>query len=168
MKRLLPILAFAAFTILSAFTLPGDDASIPSITVRDLDNKAVDIQEYVGKGKPVVVSFWATWCGPCKKELDNMNLLIQDWVEDYGVEVVAVSIDDARNSLKVKPYTQSKKWEFQVLLDVNGDSKRALNFDNIPYTVLVDGDGKIVYKHLGYTEGDEYILEDNLKELAGK
>jgi thiol-disulfide isomerase/thioredoxin len=119
-----------------------------------------------GDGQFTIISFWATWCSPCKKELENMTDLMPDWKEKYKVRLVAISIDDSRNEMKVKPYVDGKKWKFPVLIDVNQDTRRVLNYPNVPYTLLVDKNGKIVYKHIGYQEGDEFVLEDQLKKLA--
>lgn len=85
--------------------------------------------------------------------------------KNYNIQIIAISIDDSRNAMKVKPFIEGKKWPYIVLLDVNGDSRRTLGYQNPPYTVIVDKDGNIVYKHLGYTEGDEFELENKIKEL---
>ncbi|RYD75075.1 MAG: TlpA family protein disulfide reductase [Sphingobacteriales bacterium] len=142
-----------------------DKPEFPSLVLKDMDGKEVDLQKFAKSGKVTILSFWATWCAPCKKELENMNEVLEEWQEKYNVQLVAVSIDDARNAMKVKPYVNGKKWEFTVLLDVNQDAKRALNFPNVPYTVLIDKNGNIVYKHIGYTEGDEQVLEEKIAAL---
>lgn len=144
----------------------SSNSDIPSIVLKDVNGQEVDLQKETHKGKLTIISFWATWCSPCKKELENMNDVIDDWRKNYNVQLIAISIDDARNAMKVKPYIEGKKWDFPVLLDVNQDTKRSLNFPNVPYTLVVDQNGKIVYKHVGYTEGDERILEAKLKQLA--
>jgi thiol-disulfide isomerase/thioredoxin len=117
-------------------------------------------------GKITVLDFWATWCVPCKKELNNINELYEDWQKKYNVSIVAVSIDDSRSSTKVKPYAEGQRWTYDVLLDVNQDLKRDLNIQSVPFTVVIDQSGKIVYSHSGYTEGDENILEDAIAGLA--
>lgn len=152
------VLAFASFRA-------TDNSPMPSIKMKDLEGKEVDLKDLTGKGKPIIISFWATWCSPCKKELDNINELVDDWKKDYDAEVIAVSIDDSRNISKVAPYAKGKKWDFTVLTDANSDSKRSLNYDNIPYTIIVDKNGNIVYKHSSYKEGEEALIEAKLKEL---
>lgn len=136
---------------------------LPSLTLQDLNGKKVNVADYGKNGKLTVFSFWATWCAPCKKELNNISYLYEDWQEDYDMEFVAISIDDARNTAKVKSYVNGQGWEYDVLLDTNEDLKRMMNFQTVPYTVLIDKEGKIVYSHSGYVEGDEYILEEKLK-----
>ena len=79
---------------------------------------------------------------------------------------MAISIDDSRNMAKVKTYINGQGWDFEVLLDSNSDLKRALNFQTVPFTLLIDQDGNIVYRHTGYVEGDEYILEEEIAKFA--
>jgi len=139
--------------------------TVPSIKLKDLNGKEVDLKDYANKGKITIIDFWATWCAPCKKEIENINDNLADWKKKYDLNMVAISIDDARNSMKVKPYVDGKKWACDVLLDVNGDTQRGLNFQNVPYTILLDKQGNIVYKHAGYTEGDEFELENQIKKI---
>lgn len=144
------------------------DKQLPSVELKTLDGESVNIKDYVKEGKLTVISFWATWCSPCKKELDNISAVYEDWQEDYNMELVAVTIDNQRSLSKVKPMVEGKRWDYTVLSDVNSDLKRALNFQTVPYTFVVDGNGNIVYSHSGYVEGDEYELEDKLEELSSK
>lgn len=140
--------------------------TLPSVKVKDLKGNEVDIAKYAKNGKITVINFWATWCSPCKKELTNISEMYEDWTSAYDMELIAVSIDDSRNVPKVKTYVAGTGWEYEVLIDANQDLKRALNFQTIPFTILLDKDGNIVYKHTGYVAGDEYELEDKIKALS--
>lgn len=141
--------------------------TLPNITLKDVNGKNKNVSDYSKSGRVTVISFWATWCTPCKKELTNINdNLLETWREKYKVDLVAVSIDNAKNVLKVKPYVDGQAWDFDVLLDVNEDLKRALNVNNVPYTILLDKKGNIVWKHEGYVEGNEYILDEQVKKYA--
>lgn len=137
---------------------------LPSVMVTTLDGKKINLADLGEKNKITLISFWATWCTPCKAELNNMLSLYPDW-KKKDVEVVAISVDDQRNVAKVKSYVSSKKWPYTVLLDTNSDLKRALNFQSVPYTILVDRSGKIIYKHAAYTEGDEDVIDQKIKSL---
>lgn len=141
------------------------EKELPSLSIQDIYGKKVDVSSYGTNGKMTVISFWATWCSPCKKELNNISYLYEDWQDDYNMELVAISIDDARNASKVKAYVNGQGWDYEVLLDVNEDLKRLLSFQTVPFTVLVDEKGKIVYSHSGYVEGDEYVLEGMLQKF---
>ncbi len=144
------------------------DKQLPSVELKTLDGETVNIKDYIKEDKLTVLSFWATWCSPCKKELDNINAFYEDWQEDYNMELIAITIDNQRSLSKVKPMVEGKRWDYTVLSDVNSDLKRALNFQTVPYTFIIDGKGNIVYSHSGYVEGDEYELEDKLEELSNK
>ena len=141
------------------------EKELPSLTIQDIYGKKVNVSNYGKNEKMTVISFWATWCSPCKKELNNISYLYDDWQDDYNMELVAISIDDARNTSKVKAYVNGQGWDYDVLLDFNEDLKRLLSFQTVPFTVLVNEDGKIVYSHSGYVEGDEYVLEGMLKKF---
>ena len=133
--------------------------------VKKMDGSSVNIQDYGKTGKIMVISFWATWCTPCIKELNNIDEIYQDWQKKYGLELVAVSMDDARTSSKVQPVANSLGWSYLILLDENKDLARAMNVNNPPQTILIDQSGNIVYVHNGYTEGSEIELEEQIKKL---
>lgn len=157
---------------MSAYSYAQDDNSsmsyLPEITLKNIDGKDVNLADYGANKKITVISFWATWCKPCIKELKNINSLLEEWVQDYNMELVAISLDDSRNAAKVKPTVNALNWDFDVLLDPNGELQRAMNVANPPVTFLVNQSGQIVYTHTGYVEGDEYDLEDHIKELVSK
>ncbi len=163
MKRLSVSLALVIF--LTSYA--QSPQTLPDLVLKDVNGKNKNISDYSKSGKVTVISFWATWCTPCKKELTNINdNLLETWREKYNVTLVAVSIDNAKNVLKVKPYVDGQAWDFDVLLDVNEDLKRALNVNNVPYTILLDKKGNIVWKHEGYVEGNEYILDEQVRKYA--
>ncbi len=152
-------------------TQPADDgptSTVPSIDIKTLEGKTVNIKDYVGQGKITVMSFWATWCSPCKRELDAIADIYPDWQEEYGVELLAVTIDDARSMAKVPGLVETKGWEYTILADSKRELQKALNFQSVPQTFLIDAEGNIVYTHSGYNPGDEIELEDKIAALAGK
>ena len=170
MKQIFAILGvFFVMTAFSIHSAPAVDGNtLPAVDVKTMDGKSVNIQELVGKGKITVISFWATWCSPCKRELDAIAEIYPDWQEDYNMELLAVTIDDARGVAKVPAMVASKGWDYTILSDSKQELQRALNFQTVPQTFLLDGNGEIIYTHSGYTSGDEYDLEDHIKKAAGK
>ncbi len=164
MKKIL-ILALAVFVtgfVTAQNTKQG--AKLPSVMVKTLEGKSFNVQDINNDGKPIIISFWALWCKPCKKELDAYNDNYEDWRDETGVKIIAVSIDDSRSTAKVLPFVNGKDWEFDVLLDPNGDFKRAMSVNMIPHTFIMDGEGNIVYQHTSYYEG----LEDEIFEIVEK
>ncbi len=163
------LLIFFALASLSFGFTPSDvSKKLPDITITDLQGKPVKIQEYAKDSKYTILSFWATWCAPCKRELDAIGELYPEWTEAYDVRLVAITIDNARALTQVKPLIEEKGWEFDVLVDSKQELQQALNFQAIPQTFVVDAEGNILYQHEGYTPGDEYELEKVIKELSGK
>lgn len=141
------------------------NAQLPKKTLRDINGMSVRTDTLSNKGKPFIIDFFATWCKPCNRELDAISEVYEDWQKETGVKLVAVSIDPAQNKNKVKPLVDNHGWDYEVLLDPNGDLKRALGIPVIPYVMIVDGKGNIVYKHQGYTDGAEEELIDKVREL---
>jgi len=160
------ILSFIFLTTL-ANTQESDLKKLPSVDLKDLKGKKVNTST-MGFSGPVVISFWATWCSPCKKELNTIHEVYSDWKDETGVTLVAVSIDDEKTKNAVSTYVDGKSWDFEVLLDPNGDFKRAMGVNNVPHTFLIDKDGNIVYSHNNYAPGDEEKLLEEIKKLGAK
>lgn len=140
-------------------------AQLPAVTVKTLDGQSVRTDTLSNNGKPFIIDFFATWCKPCNRELDAIAEVYDEWQEDTGVKIYAVSIDQAQNINKVKPLVENHGWTYDVLLDTNGDLKRALGIQMIPFVIVCDGKGSIVYKHNGYTDGAEEELINKVREL---
>jgi cytochrome c biogenesis protein CcmG, thiol:disulfide interchange protein DsbE len=139
---------------------------LPNINLKDVNGVTKNLSKFSNNGNPIIISFWATWCKPCKAELNTIAEEYDDWADETGVKLIAVSIDDARSSTRVEPYINAQGWEYLVLLDPNGDLKRAMNVNNVPHTFLVDGNGKIVWDHNNYSPGDEKELYEELVKIA--
>ena len=161
-KLILSIFVIAFFTV-SSF---AQNRTLPSVKVKDLKGSLVNIQTIENDGKPIVISFWATWCKPCKKELNAIAEVYEEWQDNTGVKLVAISIDDSRSSSKVKPYVNSSGWEYEIYLDPNRDLSRSLGVSTVPHTFLLDGDGNIVWEHRGYIEGDEEELLEQIEQIS--
>ena len=145
----------------------GCFAQLPSVTLKNIDGKTVDTAKLNNDGKPFIISFFATWCKPCQRELDAIHEQIVDWEEETGVKVIAVSIDQGQNVDKVKPLVDAKGWEYEVLLDPNGDFNRAMNVNGtVPTVFVIDGNGKIVDRRSGYVDGSEQHLIEKVRELV--
>jgi cytochrome c biogenesis protein CcmG/thiol:disulfide interchange protein DsbE len=140
---------------------------VPAVKLVDMSGKSVNTSELTTNG-PVIISFWATWCAPCKKELNTIHEVYEEWVAETGVTLVAIAIDDEKTKSQVPVYVNGKAWDYTVLMDPNWDFKRAMGVNNVPHTFLVDKNGLIVYSHNNYAPGDEEKLYQELLKLSEK
>ncbi len=154
---------FLAITLVNA--MQAQVSSLPSVTLKDLDGKDVNTADLSNDGKPVLICFWATWCSPCKKELNTYADYYEEWQKETGVKIYAVSIDDQRTVNSVKPYVNSVSWEYEILSDVNKTFSQAMGVNSPPHTFLLNGNGEIVWQHVGYTPGDEEEVREHLLKL---
>lgn len=137
--------------------------SIPTTSLTDLNGKIVNVQNEISNDKITVLSFWATWCVPCINELDAISDVYEEWQEGINMELIAISVDDARTQKRIKPMINGKEWPYKILLDKNQKLKRALNISAIPHTVILKG-GKIIFTRSGYSPG----VEDELYQIIIK
>ena len=138
-------------------------AQLPNVQLKDINGNTVQTGSISNNGKPVIISFWATWCKPCLRELKAIHEVYPDWQDVTGVKMIIVSIDQAQDANKVKPLVDGFGWEYEVLLDPNGDFKRAMNVQNVPDVFVLDVKGKIVYNHAGYVDGGEEDIYEALQ-----
>ncbi|MCQ2285343.1 MAG: TlpA family protein disulfide reductase [Bacteroidales bacterium] len=166
MKQLFTL---AVFVFFASFTFAQENAekkypSLPSIDIKTLDGKVFNTKEISNDGHPVIVSLWATWCRPCIEELIAISEVYEDWVDETGVKLFAVSIDDSKTASRVQPFVNGRAWDYVVLQDINSDFKRAMNVVDVPFLCILNGKGEIVWQHTSYAPGSENeVYEELLK-----
>lgn len=141
---------------------------LPSVDLKTIEGATFNTSEIRNDGKPVIISLWATWCKPCISELLAIADVYEDWVEETGVKLYAISIDDSKTSSRVGPFVNGKGWEYTVLLDANWDFKRAMNVPDVPYLCILNGNGEIVWQHSTYAPGGEEEVYQELLKLVKK
>lgn len=141
-------------------------AQLPAYTLKDISGKEVRTDTLTNNGRPIIIDFFATWCKPCNRELDAISEVYEEWQEETGVKLIAISIDRAQDVHKVKPLVDNHGWDYEVLIDTNEELKRALGIQTIPYTLILDGKGNIVYRHNGYVDGAEEELIEKVREMG--
>jgi len=166
MKKLF-LAAFSLLIFATAFSQSEIKTlfNLPSVDIKNVKGEPFNTKSITNNGKPVIITFWATWCKPCMKEHDAISDLYDDWIKETGVKMYAVSIDNSRSSKSVQPLVNGKGWEFKVLLDENGEFKRAMNVNVPPHTFIVNGKGEVVWQHVGYLEGDEAEYIEIVKKV---
>lgn len=168
MKNILiaALLLFVGTTLLAQETTADKVLfKLPNVTVTDMKGSKISTDKLSNDGKPFIISFWATWCKPCIKELTAIADVYDDWQQETGVKLYAVSIDDSRSSSQVKTLVSGKGWTYEVLLDVNSELKRAMNVNAVPHTFVVNGKGEIVWQHTSFSEGAELDLINVVRKL---
>lgn len=168
MKKIKNITLTAVILFLSVHVLQAQaqEKKLPSVNVKTPNGETFNIQNISNNGKPVILSIWETTCKPCINELDAIQENYTDWKKETGVKVVAVSIDDTRNSSQAPVLANAKGWEYDIYLDANKDVKRAMNFSYCPQTFLIDGTGNIVWQSSSYAPGDEEMIYEMVKKIS--
>ncbi len=160
---------FLLLTFISSCTFAQESVfnyqHLPSVKLKTVKGLPFISDSITNNGKPIIISFWATWCKPCVRELTTISDVYDDWVTETGVKLYAVSVDDSRSMTLVGPMVNGKGWDFMVLLDPNSDFKRAMNVGPIPHTFLLNGKGEVVFQHTSFSEGDELNLIDLVRKL---
>ena len=162
MKKIL----LAVATLLLVTNLQAQE--LPDTQIKDVNSgKKMAFNETIEKGKVTLISFWATWCVPCKKEIKNISMKLPGWKKEADFNYMTVSIDEARAEGLVRTYAISQGWSFPFYIDANSDLKRSLSFQSVPFTIIIDKNGKVAFTHTGYEEGGEAEVFAKVKELAG-
>lgn len=131
----------------------------PDFSLKDINGKLVTLSKNYGEG-PIYISFWATWCRPCREELKIIQRLYEKY-SDRGFKVFAINTEGPRTSGKVKSYVKSNGWTFDILLDADGEVfRRKYKGFAQPYTVMTDPQGRIILNSIGFKPGDEKHIEE--------
>ena len=134
-----------------------------NFSVSTIDNKQIELSELYNKG-PLLVSFWALWCEPCKVEMRVLKDVYKKY-KDRGFTILSINQDSPKSVSKVRAYISSQRINFPVALDPNSQFLQKLNGQSIPYSLLFNKEGEIVYKSVGYLPGDEINLEKEIQKL---
>lgn len=167
MKKIL-LLAVCILALSPIFAQENNNSRIPTVELKTIDGETFSTKQMYTGDHPFIISLWATWCVPCREELEAISMVYDDWAEEFGVTLFAVSIDDSRSASKVAPFVRAKGWEYVVLQDVNSDLKRALNVVDVPFLCICNKNGEIIWSHTSYAPGGEEEIYEVLKSLKDK
>jgi len=161
-------LRFFSLLILMAgmLSFTSGNRPLPKVDVKTLDGRVVSTSTFENDGKPIIISFWATWCKPCIHELTTISDVYEDWQDETGVKLIAISVDNSRTSGGVLPLVNGKDWDYEVYLDENKDFQRAMGVNLVPHTFVLNGKGEIVWEHTAFTEGSELELIEVIRKVA--
>ena len=165
MRKLSILISLLLFVMVMSFTTDESKRTLPSVNIKTLDGKNFNTKDIKNDSNAIIISFWATWCKPCIQELNAINEVYEDWQEETGVKLVAISIDNSRTSIKVKPLVNGAEWDYEVYLDENNDFKRAMGVNMVPHTFILNGKGEIVWQHTTFSEGGELEMIEILRKI---
>ena len=141
-------------------------SQVDSLQVTSLEGEKIYLADIENGDEPILLIFWASWHHPAKKMLSSINELLEDWTDETGVKLIAISIDDERNKARVRPYIESKGWDFDVYFDSEDNVERTLyGRKAVPLTFIIDHQRNITYRHAGYELGDENEIYKLLQAL---
>ncbi len=166
MKHPFSLTLFLSFVLLSAsVNMAFGQKTLPEATVVDVLGNDVNIAAYVKNGKPALVTLWATWCGPCRMELNEIKSHYGKWKTEYGLEVVAINVDVPSMATRAIKMFETNEWNYTFMHDKNQELLTALKIQSIPYSVLIDGQGNIKSVQTGFYSGYAKDIETKLKNL---
>ena len=158
MKKSVLVAATLLLLTVAAFAETIETRRVPDFTLPDIDGKNFTLSKNFGQG-PIYISFWATWCKPCVEELKIIEKLYEKH-KDKGFRVYAINTEGPRASAKIKSFTKSSGITFKVLLDNDGEVfRRVFKGSNMPFTVMTNAEGKIIFSAVGFKPGDEVEIE---------
>ena len=161
--RLFKRFVFVAVIITVTYADKQRDIMLPDLSVKLLDGKQVRLSVLLEEG-PLLVSFWATWCAPCKKEMIFLEEFHQKYNEN-SFRVLAISTDSPKSMSKVKSYIRAKKHTFLVGIDPNQDIAKKMNALLMPTTLILNKDRKVSWYHQGFIPGDEKEIEAQIRAV---
>jgi len=133
----------------------------PNLKLTKLNGRTVSLSEYLKKG-PVLINFWATWCSPCKKEMVYLDKFERKY-KDEGLSILSISVDSQKSLSHVRSYIRANDYIYDVFLDPNRQVFKKLNGNLMPTNVLIDTEGKVLWRHYGYIPGDEENMDLQLR-----
>lgn len=166
-KYLLPTVLILCFAVVR--TSAEEGAVMPGFQLENMSGGKTSLDavraDFSG---PIILTFWASWCTPCKREMPKLQHILEA-AGPGNLKIIAVSTDKPEKINKAKMFVKNKNFGFTFLFDPNGMfAKKKLHIPAVPHLVLLDGDDRMVYRHTGYKPGDEKELQDKVMDLLGR
>jgi len=163
MKKSIEIIWLISILVVS-ICAATTDKKFPDFSLTSHDgNSTIVLSKVCAKG-PVMITFWATWCKPCLKELRKLSEM-QNFLDEHSITLIAICEDGPRTKAKVKPFVENENWKFIVAMDTDGKVKSSAGVADLPELFMLSGDRNIVYHHYGYKPGDELEYKEKIEAL---
>jgi thiol-disulfide isomerase/thioredoxin len=166
LKKSCIVFAVVFLGVLCPSALPAQSSVVGDLPLDRLDGSSANLSQYLRTG-PVYITFWALWCEPCKQELRALKSFARE-NENEPFTILAVNQDSPKSIAKVKAYVKSQSYPFPVILDPNTQIFQRFNGQNLPFSVLLDKEGKVVSTRTGYLAGDEEEIKKEILKLVTK
>jgi peroxiredoxin len=162
------LVAGAAILAVSAYqylTRPGRGDLVPAFNLPAVDGQTISSEQF--QGAPLLVHFWASWCGPCRQEFASLSRLYRDFKDD-GFLIIAISEDGKEGDEAVRSFLKLHPVSFPVLLDRQGRVADAFRSWGVPESILVDRQGVIAWRGAGARDWDSHQARDMVRELVNR
>lgn len=165
MRLLVAVISIVVLLLASACFTPSIKNGVkpPDIILPTPSGENIDLTQY--KGKVILLNFWATWCGPCRKELPELASLEKEFGQDVFI-VLAINMKEPIE--KVKTFVAERRLGLRVLLDRSGKVSKRYGVRALPANILIGRDGKVRATSSGYTKRMQGELRKQIKELVGR
>jgi len=138
----------------------------PKFSLRNPFGTTVSLENLLSDKEPLIIAFWSTLCKPCNHQLISLRIYIEDLRHEPEFKVVIICEDDSKSIRQVRSIALREGWSsYYILYDENGNLKNKCGVIDIPEIFLVDSDGYIYFRQIGYNPGDEKVIFKNLEEL---
>ncbi len=144
----------------------GLSQSFMDTRIKNVQGHQSSINKEAGKSKIIVLDFWATWCKPCVKAIPKISELAKEF-ENKGVTFIGINTDSPRNTTKVRPFVSTHKIKYPVLLDIDQELMNEFLINAFPTLLIINRQGKILYSHKGFSNGDEKLIKSEIEKLIG-
>lgn len=146
----------------------GQQDSLPHVLLKRINGTKIYASQLSDTSHFTVISFWATWCKFCVAELTAISKNYRHWKDSSGISFLAISVDEGITEDYIKSYIERRKWPFPILWDYKQSLKKSLAVQEIPYLIVINNNGKIVWKKTGFNPGDELLIYQKIQELSEK
>lgn len=160
------LITYISIAIILTFAISDSFSQSFDFELQDINGNNVKLSSLLQKG-PVMMSFWALWCVPCKEEMKEFSEIYKRY-KDSGFVYVAVNQDNTKSVAKVKSYIESKSYDFLVLLDTDLHVFETYGGQNLPFSVLLNKKGEVAKTYTGYLSGDEKKIEEDILKVLNE
>ncbi|WP_430817375.1 TlpA disulfide reductase family protein [Carboxylicivirga sp. RSCT41] len=137
--------------------------TIPDFMLENLDGEWVSYDELKGE-EVTIIDFWASWCKPCMKAMPQIDEIFKEY-GSKGLAVIGVNTDGPRSISKVLPLSKTLKISYPIISDIDNELLNELNISVLPTLLMINKDGDIIYRHEGWTAGDEKKLVQQINSI---